>query len=79
MKTEEDLSTYERSALQQNELWLQGISLHNNVTGECCVDFSCCYPDLFLKDYSKRLKRVNYLRNIYGLEDIFQNSLNNID
>lgn len=31
---------------EQLELWCNGQSVHNNTTGECCPDFSCCQPKL---------------------------------
>jgi len=31
---------------KQLELWVAGESVHNDATGECCPDFSCCKPDL---------------------------------
>ena len=43
------------TADEQLELWVKGISIHNNdvsvngkflIGGECCPDFSCCRPDL---------------------------------
>lgn len=70
MATIDDLTPYQHSALQQNEMWLNGISLHNYFNDECCPDFSCCYPKCFTSDFDKRLKRVNYLREQYGLDKI---------
>jgi len=26
--------------------WVKGNSIHNDTTGECCPDFSCCQPKL---------------------------------
>lgn len=34
--------------------WAMGQSYHNRVDDECCPDFSCCQPELFEKDQSKR-------------------------
>jgi len=31
-----------------------GQPYHNNIDDECCPDFSCCHPDLFEKDETKR-------------------------
>lgn len=28
------------------KLWLEGTSVHNDETDECCPDFSCCAPAL---------------------------------
>ena len=46
--------TYAGCTEQQDKLWAQGTPVHNHVDGECCLDFSCCEPDLFEKDESKR-------------------------
>lgn len=72
MKTKNDLTPYQLSALQQNELWLNGVSVHNPLTDECCPDFSCCFnpSNGIITSYEKRLKRVNYLRDCYGMEPI---------
>lgn len=39
--------------LEQLEKWVEGISIHNETTNECCPDFSCCQPEL-LVDQSVR-------------------------
>jgi hypothetical protein len=44
--TQGQLVRYRVAVRQQLILWLSGRSVHNAVTGECCPDFSCCYPDL---------------------------------
>lgn len=31
---------------EQLKLWLEGTSVHNPETDECCPDFSCCAPAL---------------------------------
>jgi hypothetical protein len=62
-----NLSAYQLRCLKQNEDWLNGRSFHNFIDDECCPDFSCCNPELFTDDRSKRLKRVNNLREAYGL------------
>lgn len=47
----------------QNILWVLGISVHNKVTDECCLDFSCCFKetkkDRKLNTISKRYKYIN--------------------
>lgn len=38
---------YDREELlRQTRLWREGHSIHNQVNGECCPDFSCCHPDM---------------------------------
>ena len=34
--------------------WAMGKSYHNRVDNECCPDFSCCQPELFEQDATKR-------------------------
>jgi hypothetical protein len=31
---------------EQLKRWLEGSSQHLNTNGECCPDFSCCFPEL---------------------------------
>lgn len=31
---------------KQTELWVNGLSIHNEDSDECCPDFSCCRPHL---------------------------------
>ena len=40
--------------IQHSLLWVNGISKHNHIDDECLIDFSCCHPDLFEQDFSKR-------------------------
>lgn len=51
-----ELSPYQQRARRQGWNWVSGISKHNEVDDECCPDFSCCYPNLFVQDKDKRLK-----------------------
>jgi hypothetical protein len=44
--------------VRQLLLWVNGISRHNNITNECCPDFSCCSPELFEEDEAKRRARL---------------------
>ena len=50
---------YHDRVLIQGLLWLDEISVHNDVDEECCPDFSCCEPDLFEKDIKKRRRTHN--------------------
>lgn len=34
--------------------WAMGSPRHNDVDDECCIDFSCCVPELFETDPKKR-------------------------
>lgn len=34
--------------------WAMGFPKHNNIDDECCIDFSCCVPELFETDPTKR-------------------------
>lgn len=31
--------------IEQIRLWVDGESVHNDETDECCPDFSCCKPE----------------------------------
>lgn len=48
--------TYQDRVISQSILWLNCKPIHNHVDGECCIDFSCCEPDLFTKDLDERKK-----------------------
>jgi hypothetical protein len=46
---------YDRDELlRQVRLWREGISIHNQINGECCPDFSCCYPDMLTPEVKRR-------------------------
>lgn len=47
--------SYTDRVISQTLQWVNGISKHNHVDGECVVDFSCCHPDLFEKSLNKRM------------------------
>lgn len=55
---------YIDNCIEQTLLWINGISEHRN--GECCVDFSCCFPE-HLMDYDRRFevgtKKLDELHN----------------
>lgn len=42
--------------IEQSMKWLNGNPEHDNIYEECCHDFSCCHPDLFTEDSTKRMK-----------------------
>ena len=46
--------TYQDRVISQSQLWLDGNPKHNYVDGECCIDFSCCNPELFTEDFNRR-------------------------
>ena len=48
--------TYRERVISQTTLWFNGKSLHNDIDGECCPDFSCCEPELFTIDEKERTK-----------------------
>lgn len=45
---------YLLSLISQTESWIEGKPKHNNFSNECCLDFSCCVPDM-LSGEDKRL------------------------
>lgn len=54
---------YRMRAKNQALAWANGRSYHEPINDECCPDFSCCHPDLFEKDASKRWQ---YYRKNFG-------------
>lgn len=48
--------TYQDRVISQSILWLNSKPIHNYIDGECCIDFSCCNPDLFTKSFNERRK-----------------------
>lgn len=61
------MTPYAERVLKQAEEWYAGNSRHNDVDGECCIDFSCCFPQLYERDRGVRLKILNDLRSRLGL------------
>ena len=37
---------YLDARVQQAMIWLNGRPVHNTVTGECVLNFECCFPNL---------------------------------
>ena len=58
-RTRTERIAYRRRVRQQTRAWIEGRSLHNNVDNECCPDFSCCEPKLFVADKSEREAYAN--------------------
>lgn len=60
--------------------WLQGVSVHNAYTDECCPDYSCCQPNL-LAVKSERIRFVRAYEDAdekvmqYMLQNFFLRSL----
>ena len=59
----EENAAYRERAKVQCLSWAMGNSYHNKIDNECCPDFSCCIPDMFEQDQSKRWKQYH---NEYG-------------
>ena len=49
---------YRDMTVQQIINWHNGIKHHHPMTGECCPDFSCCYPDMYEQDPDKRVRTM---------------------
>ena len=49
-----DRNKYRDRCQYQALQWALGHPFHNNIDNECCPDFSCCTPDIFEQDASKR-------------------------
>ena len=47
---------YIDTKIKQSMMWANGRPEHDKVYGECCCDFSCCFPELFEKDDTKRFR-----------------------
>lgn len=47
-------TAYLRRVRKQTLAWINGRPYHDQVTDECCPDFSCCEPALFTKDAEQR-------------------------
>lgn len=48
------MTPYQQRVIRQCLKWVNGKSEHNAIDDECCPDFSCCMPDLFEQDQTKR-------------------------
>ncbi len=66
-RNEQVLTPYRRAVLAQTEAWVNGFSYHSQDTDECCPDFSCCRPEMFQEDQSKRAAELQRLQIRYGL------------
>lgn len=49
---------YQEECLRQLIKWNNGNSTHHSMTGECCPDFSCCFPMLYEKDPLRRAEEM---------------------
>ena len=58
---------YQDRVKQQVLLWAMGKSRHNHIDGECCPDFSCCYPDLFEENDAERW---GFYKKRYGVDNV---------
>jgi hypothetical protein len=47
-------SQYRERCRCQTLNWAMGRAVHNRIDDECCLDFSCCVPDMFEQDAAKR-------------------------
>lgn len=54
MPTLHEINHYHERAKAQMLAWAQGRSYHEPINDECCPDFSCCRPDLFVSDPAQR-------------------------
>lgn len=44
---------YRDSLIHQTLCWMAGNPVHNNLSDECCQDFSCCAPELLFPEPKK--------------------------
>ena len=47
---------YIDAKISQTLSWMNGKPTHDNVYDECCSDFSCCVPECFVSDDTKRFE-----------------------
>jgi len=62
-----DITPYQKACLAQLEAWVNGYSYHCPTNNECTPDFSCCHPDLFQTDASKRADLLTEYQKRLGL------------
>ena len=48
------MSPKEERLRNQTLAWAQGRPYHEAIDDTCCLDFSCCRPELFTKDAAER-------------------------
>lgn len=66
MQTSDALSAYRQRVVEQGQQWINGNPRHNTIDDECCPDFSCCEPLLFMSDRVDRLEYYNRQAKKYG-------------
>jgi hypothetical protein len=54
---------YVASLVKQTALWMQGISVHNEMTNECCCDFSCCHKNLATPQEQRTERGLRQIQN----------------
>jgi hypothetical protein len=59
------LTPYQWRCLDQTSAWAQGHVFHNAIDDECCPDFSCCKPEMFIQDKEKRIAILHDLQIRY--------------
>ncbi len=59
---------YQQRVHQQGLDWVNGRSIHNDVDGECCPDFSCCVPSLYISSRKTRIEIVNKYAKEHGFK-----------
>lgn len=57
---------------EQLDLWVEGNSVHNQETNECCPDFSCCVPSINTSQDRKLKFQDAYLQ---GKDDVVESLL----
>ena len=65
-RTPEEARAYQARVQEQLTAWVNGISVHNHVDGECCPDFSCCHPELKTPE-AKRLEQATAFLSDFAL------------
>lgn len=63
-----NMSDYSRRVWLQTKRWAMGFPQHDHKYNECCPDFSCCNPELFVKNAKHRWAHYDQL---YGERPMF--------
>lgn len=68
-KTPGQIAAYRERVIAQTRRWVNGQPRHNDIDNECCPDFSCCHPHLFIADRDAREEQLAKLLNRYGKQN----------
>ena len=64
------MTRYQQRLINQVLLWVEGRPTHNMVDDECCPDFSCCEPEMFISARGERQAYFDALK--HRIEQVVQ-------